>query len=290
MVRFRFAARNIRDKLVKCLRQPAFMRFYVNAYLIRPLRGQESDAWLVSYPKCGRTWVMYLLRSYFETALGAIHPDKPDRFELPGGGALQFTHDQGNWVPAPPSLGQLAFDEKRYRGKKVVFLVRDPRDVLVSSWHHLVFRESIYWGTLSDFVREDIVGVRKVVAFMNLWLQHRHIPDGFLLVSYEDLKRDPYESLRTILDFVGVTDHAEAAIARALELSSFENMRKAEQARASASPWLNPGSKPVDKAMKTRKGKVGGYREEMTDDDVAYVDRIIDSELCDELAMYKSRA
>jgi hypothetical protein len=108
------------------------------------------------------------------------------------------------------------------------------------------------------------------------------------MLRYEDLKQDPHTALRKILEFLDIYDYTDEQIDRAVELSSFENMKKAERNRESSSPWLNPGRRPVAKAMKVRKGKVGGYRDEMTDEDIEYVNHVINTYLTDELAEYKS--
>ena len=289
MHHLRFAARNVRDKLVKCARQPAFIPFYLNTYLVKPLREREPDVCFVSYPKCGRTWVMYLLDVFFQERDPSRYRRDSNWFELPHGPRLKFEHGQGNWVPAPPPLDQLAFDGARYWDKRVIFLVRDPRDVLVSSWYHLTYREPIYRGSISEFVREDLVGVRKIVQFMNMWLEHRDVPRDFMCLSYEQLKSDPHEALRRMLEFVDVEDASPDQIERAVELSSFENMKRAERDRAASSPWLSPGRRPVDRAMKVRKGEVGGYRDEMTSEDISYVDAILDAQLHELLADYTTR-
>ena len=282
-----FAFRNFKDKVFKCLRQPEFVPFYINTYLIKPMQGREPDICFVSYPKCGRTWIMYLFDQFYTEQGRAGYGRDSNWFTLPNGQTLKFEHEQGNWVPAPPRLEDLSFDAERYRDKKVIFLVRDPRDVLISSWYHLTYREPIYSGSKSQFIREDLVGIRKVIAFMNLWLENKHVPQDFMMLRYEELKEGPGEKLRQMLEFMGEGDLSDDLIARAVEMSSFENMKKAENTRSSGSPWLNPGKRPTSKAMKVRKGKVGGFRDELSEYDIRYLDKAIERELSDELSMYK---
>jgi hypothetical protein len=282
-----FAFRNFKDKLVKCLRQPAFVPFYVNTYVVKPLQGRQPNICFVSYPKCGRTWIMYLFDKYYSGEGRPEYERDSNWFELPDGQMLKFEHEQGNWVPAPPPLEQLSFDAERYRDKKVIFLVRDPRDVLISSWYHLTYREPIYTGSKSQFIREDLVGVRKVVAFINMWLEHRDVPEDFMMLRYEELKEDPQAKLRQMLEFIGEDDLDDALVARAVEQSSFDKMKQAEKGRSSGSPWLNPGKRPTDKALKVRKGKVGGFRDELSEHDIRYLDDEIAAGLTDELSMYK---
>ncbi len=86
-----------------------------------------------------------------------------------------FEHDQSSWVPAPMGKNKLSINKKKYKNKRIIFLTRDPRDILVSSWHHLKYRENIYREGLTEFIREELVGIDKVIAFMNLWVNNKNI-------------------------------------------------------------------------------------------------------------------
>jgi len=281
-----FALRNFTDKALKCARQPRFVPFYLQTYLVEPLRGRTPDFAVVSYPKCGRTWLMVLLDQTFRAAGRPGYRRDGQWFELPGGHSLRFEHEQGNWVPAPRRVADLRFDAERYRDQKVLFLVRDPRDVLISSWYHLTFREPIYRGTRSEFIREDLVGARKVVAFMNLWVRHRDIPRAFELLRYEDLGRDPRAVLLRVLAFLGQPAPSQDLLEEVITASSFDRMKEAEKRGASGSPWLSPGRRPTDDALKVRKGKVGGYREELSEPDIRFLDRVIRDEIDAALSGY----
>jgi len=158
--------------------------------------------------------------------------------------------------------------------------------VLISSWYHLTFREPIYRGSRSAFIREDLVGIHKVVAFMNLWVRNRHVARDFLLLRYEDLQQDPREALLQVLAFLDQPIPSDATVDEVIEASSFRNMKQAEKQRASGSPWLNPGQRPTDDALKVRKGKVGGFRSELSEADIHYLDQVIRDEIDEALASY----
>ena len=203
MNRYLFAARNLGDKLRKAVRDPGRIGFYWRTYAAGRYAAVSPDAFVVSYPKCGRTWLRMIL-ARTSALQGAARGGRRDGalLHMPGGGLVKFEHDQGNWVPAPVTVERLSFNRAKYAEKKVVFLVRDPRDVLVSSWYHLTRRERIFKGGLSGFVRDDLVGIGKVVAFMNLWMANRAVPAGFLLVRYEELHRDPAATVSRVLEFL----------------------------------------------------------------------------------------
>lgn len=106
------------------------LRHYWHTYILCHVNHVIPDAYIVSYPKCGRTWLRVLFQNYFEEIGINLLPSK-DRFlfEISDGRSIKFDHDQGNWVPAPLRIDQLSFDEEKYKNKLVVYLTRDPRDI-----------------------------------------------------------------------------------------------------------------------------------------------------------------
>ncbi len=287
MNRYVFATRNIADKLVKVIGSWETFKFYWQTYVLSSFEAVEPDVYFVSYPKCGRTWLRVMLQKYLEligTSLQCFN-DK-SLLAISGGQTIKFEHDQGNWVPAPLSTGQLSFNTSKYANKKVGFLVRDPRDVLVSSWYHLKYRERIYKKGLSAFMRDDLVGIFKVVAFMNMWIENSHIPDSFFLMSYEEMHSDPLFSFREVLEFVGIQVESDA-LQRAVEESSFEKMKRMESKGTLKEPWMKPGSKDSNNSMKIRKGKVGDFREELSAEDIEFLNGVIQNNLSPKLPYHQ---
>jgi len=283
-----FAARNVYDKLRKAAGDWEVARFYWRTYVLSRIEKVEPDVYVVSYPKCGRTWLRVMLEQYLRNARRGVELQTyNDRalLGIPGEGIVKFEHDKGNWVPAPLRVDQLRFNAARYEGKKVVFLVRDPRDVLVSSWYHLKYRERIYLGDLSEFIRDPLVGVHKVVAFTNMWLEHRDAPGGFCLMTYEQLHDDPAASFQQLLEFMGIEVEPDA-LRHAEEASSFRKMKKMELEGSLKEPWMRPGREHLDQSLKVRSGKIGSFQEELSAEDIAYLDEVIRSELSPELSMY----
>jgi hypothetical protein len=200
---------------------------------------------------------------------------------------VKFEHDQGNWVPAPMRIDQLRFNTTKYTDRKVVFLVRDPRDVLVSSWYHLKYRERIYQKDLPEFVRDDLLGIHKVVAFMNLWVEHTHVPADFCLITYEQLHRETPASLGQILEFMGFEIDSDA-LQYAVEASSFKEMKRMELQGSLKEPWMKPGAKNLENSLKVRRGKIGGFKEKMSEEDIEYLDDVIRNKLSSRLCFYYS--
>jgi len=283
---YRFAYRNVLDKLRKMLANPDTLVFYWQTYVLSQFDRVEPDVYLVSYPKCGRTWQRIMLQHYLQfIGCELKHYNDKSLLSIVGGQNIKFEHDQSSWIPAPPPLDKLRFDKEKYGSKKIVFLVRDPRDALVSSWYHLKYRENIYRGSLSEFIHDDLIGVKKVVAFTNIWMENSDNPGGFHLMTYEDLHRDSAGTFVKMLEFMNLPVNMDA-VAKAVEASSFENMKKMESSGELREPWMKPGGKN-DNAMKIRKGKIGGFKEEFTPEDVAFLDDYIGRSLTPLLPQYQ---
>jgi hypothetical protein len=287
MNRLIFSIKNISDKSLKMIHNPDLLKFYVQTYILSKFESVEPDTYVVSYPKCGRTWLRVLTHKYLERCGLQAHEFRDKSLmKIPGNHILKFEHDKSSWVPAPCSMKNLNFDTKKYTGKKIVFLVRDPRDVLVSSWYHLKFRENVYTGSLSEFIRDDLVGIRKLVAFMNMWIENSHIPDSFTVITYEDLHRDSVVYFSDFLKFLDININHEA-LGTAIEESTFRKMKEMELHNKLNEPWMKPGSKQSANSMKIRKGSVGGYKNELSPEDIQYVNSVIRDGLSPKFSSYR---
>jgi hypothetical protein len=147
------------------------------------------------------------------------------------------SHDDDPHWKTPRGLDRR---KRRYRGKKVVLLVRDPRDVVVSMYFERSRRERAYAGTLSQFLHERRGSLDTILAYYNVWAGARHIPSDLLVVRYEDLRRDTERELRRLLDFLGVADVSDETVRESVHFASFENMRKMESTGSVGSGRLRP--------------------------------------------------
>lgn len=285
MNRITFAVKNFTDKFFKLLRNPTFISTYLTHYVFSEFRSFSPDIYFISYPKCGVTWVRITINTYLNQ-LGLLSYNDRKFVKLSEGAIIKFDHEQGSWVPAPRRTDRLVFNKKKYKDKKVCFLARHPGDVLVSSWYHLRYRERIYTKSISDFIRDKNLGIQKIVSFMNLWLNNRDIPSEFYLLTYEALRLNPMKEFRGLFSFLGIPmdDHA---LKVAVENTSFERMQASEKSNKSTDPWTASGASRSDKSLKTRKGKIGGYLEELLPGDVTFLNEFIAEHLTLELAYHK---
>jgi hypothetical protein len=142
--------------------------------------------------------------------------------------------------------------QPRYR--RVIWLVRDGRDVMVSYFHHL----SALKSPLADWEKlaiGDGIFPCPWHEHVDAWLANSHESD-LMIVKYEMLKTDPVRELRRISKFVGLERDA-SALKFAARTSAFQVMKEKELKFG----WAN-SAWPKDKAF-VRKGQIGSYKEEM---------------------------
>lgn len=243
----------------------------------------------VSPAKSGRTWVRAMLSHLYHLEYGTpvdeiVTADRFHRLEsaIP---VFFFTHGTNEAARV-----RRAITPQAMRGKVLIGLVRDPRDVAVSRFHHYRHRPSAELKRLPDvpdnmaemqlfdFVRHETVGMKLVIRGMN-WL--KELADGhpsFSLFRYEDIRADPHRELGRLTRALG-HGFGREKIAAAVEFARFENLRKREQEGFFRSEILKPGDASQPDSYKVRRGKVGGYRDDLDPDQRALLDRMIDEAL-----------
>ena len=245
------------------------LRAWYKARRLRALQDKKTDVYIVSAPKAGRTWLSVLLvkllsdRFKLENNFSLL--DVAFEHPFPG---ITCTHD----LLEPTGRFSFVFDDARYKDKKVVFLARDPRDVVVSLYHQLTKRQHIFSGDISVFLRDERYGIRHIVDFMNLWIAHQQDNAEFLLIRYEDLKANPRETLASLLSFIGI-DGCEPYLDGAITFASFDSMRELEKKDFFKDNRLRAKDANDPNTFKVRKGTVGGFREELSDSDLQYVNQ-----------------
>ena len=224
----------------------------------RDLRVFDDDAFIVSYPKSGNTWVRFMVARL----LGRSDPVGFATIEGLVPDIYQNTERQLLAVPRPRILKSHEYFDQRY--KRSVYVVRDPRDVLVSYFHYhrkmgRIPQDFALRDYTGQFLAGGLDGFGTWREHVGGWLGARRNRPGFLLVRYEDLSADPAGELRRIaglLDLPAGDATLEAAVAGA----SAEAMRESE--RREADRW-RPLRNSRGEGMFVRRAAAGGWRDEL---------------------------
>jgi hypothetical protein len=181
-----------------------------------------------------------------------------------------FTHQPLVWDTQ--TADELSYDNvvRPFREFRVVLVVRHPLDALVSSFMHSRFQQgnNPYQGSVADFMVDPVHGLDKLLKFHQLWDAFKRETEAFALWRYEDAKVDPRAQLDRLLKFIG-----ESPIPRfvdeAVTFASFENMQVLERSdnvpryKSSGVRIFATGDPRNPNAYHVRKGKIGGFREEL---------------------------
>ena len=266
--------------------------------LERRMRGKEefrklaaADAVVVSFGKSGRTWLRMLMSRFYQVRFGLSESSFLgfDNLNSKNEGIprIFFTHDNYLRDYTGDGKGKQAFYQK-----KVVLLVRDPRDTAVSQYFQWKFRMRKGKKGLNDypdhgaevetydFVMNEFAGLEKVIGFLNEWAAEVDNIEELLVVRYEDLRVDTAGQLRRVMEFLG-EEPSDDQLADCVQFASVDNMRKLEEKRVFwlSGSRLQPKDKSNPNSYKVRRAKVGGYRDYFTDDQVAAIEARISREL-----------
>lgn len=173
-------------------------------------------------------------------------------------------------------LSDLDPDKTKYLGASVLFLVRDPRDTVVSGYFQALHRLQLPVASMSDFVRDERHGIEKICHFNNQWFEASSRMTRFAILSYEQMHRSPATALAAVANFAGVDLSAETADSVASN-RVFSRMQKAEASGEFAhfGDTLTAGKAGERDSFKVRRGVVGGYKDYFSEDDLAFCDRIL---------------
>ncbi len=249
------------------------------------------DGYVLSYPKSGRTWfrTMFGSMACAQYGLEVENPMELQHFwklssDIPN---IGFTHDDS------PNLKfghEVEEDKVRYRNKKVLLLTRDPRDVLVSYYFDARNRMKVIDCDISTYLYNEKGSIDAIVAFYNAWARARFVPRDFLWVTYEDMHRNPSKVIKDSAAFFGLPDPSDELLDDVIERASFRNMQKAELQDSFKHERLRPADPQNPESFKVRRGKVGGFVDYFSSEDIAYIDDYIDRNLDPYFACYYSKA
>jgi hypothetical protein len=186
----------------------------------------------------------------------------------------RWWHDRADLAFAR-SYRRLSAGKRRYRNKTVVVLVRNVKDVLVSSYFQATKGVKSFQGSISEFIRDERFGARKVLTFYNQWYAAQSVPRAFHVVRYEDLHRDTRGVLVQALAVVGADGIDEGLLDAAIEYGRFDRMKDLEQGKVFENPVLRVKNAQDPESFKVRRGVVRGYVDYLSEEDIRYIDEVI---------------
>jgi len=223
----------------------------------RNFRVFPDDTFLISYPKSGSTWTRFLVANLW-------YPQEAVSFANIGR-LIPDTAAQSNWnlrrVPRPRIIkGHQYFDP---RFERVIYVVRDPRDVALSYYNfQRKYRQIVDGFPLEEYVENFISGKLNSRDWgtwaenVASWVSTRGTSENFLLLRYEDMVAAPHREASRIAKFLGVSIVPER-LEQIVSSSSAERMRELEKLQSDI--WVGTKNRRKDIPF-VRTAKAGGWK------------------------------
>ena len=268
--------------------------------------------WLASYPKSGNTWMRMFLKSYFMESNEKLNlegsildnfkpqgfPDQLllDRLKVD---YFKFEEIVKNWETmqdyinlnnitnfvkthnAMCTIGQYQFTTNR-NTKGAIYIVRDPRDVLISLSHHMGLNyEKTYENLSSSFYFEyPLSGDKRYrKTLIGTWSDHYKSWKNYkscktLIVKYEDMLLDKFNTFEKIINYLKEVDGTklnEEKLRKAIKQTQFEELQKIEKAEGFSEKGKGE--------LFFRSGKNGEWKKELPTNLIKKIETLFNKEM-----------
>ena len=217
--------------------------------------------YIVSYQNSGRTWLRVMLGDL--------------------GIRAKFTH-AGAAYRYRFGPDAVCSNIDRYRNRRIVFLVRDPLDAIVSNYFQASMTDGVFQGDIKSFLRDPQWGLARLLAFNAGWYEARDRFRDFQLVRYETMVEHTADELARIVDFMRLPGIERNQVEASATRNQFETMKRREVAGDLYRQYgdrFSQGGRSDDEGLKVRRGKIGGYRDYLDEDDIAFARDLIKTSL-----------
>ncbi|XP_068192569.1 amine sulfotransferase-like [Antennarius striatus] len=254
---------------------------FTSAEVIDSLQSFEiksSDVFLISYPKSGTVWTQQIIISIYEPD-GGLSQYSTNMEKMPW---LEYIDNRENFplrlsprlfaCHLPPKLMPPGLEDKK---PKIVYVMRNPKDVIVSYYHFsqifsILDTPESFDQFFEDFLKGE-VGVSSWFDHIREWKSKAGQYD-ILYLTYEDMIVDLKAAVIKICTFLG-KNLSEADVEKVVEKSTFKNMKE--------NPKANYKFMSKVKGDFLRKGQIGDWKNYLTVAQSERVDRLLQERLGD---------
>ena len=271
--------------------------------------------WLASYPKSGNTWLRMFLKSYYQkpgTKFGlerSVLDDFKTHSGFPDLNLLKhlkidynkFPEIVRNWETIQDyinlnkrtnflkthnsmcTIGPYKFTTNR-NTKGGIYLIRDPRDVLISYSNHTGYDHETTFKFMcsSDNYESPRTGIKNNTFYKTLlgsWADHYNSWKSYksskiLIIKYEDMISDSYNTFKKIINYIGQIDDLkldEEKLNKAIKQTEFKKLQKLEKKDGFSEKGVGE--------LFFRKGKAGSWKSELSEDLIKKVEKVFYKEM-----------
>ena len=270
--------------------------------------------WLASYPKSGNTWLRMFLKSYFQKPGTKFELDRKLDDDFISGGFpdieilkhlkinfKKFDEIARNWETMQDyinlnnktnflkthnsmcTVGPYKFTTHK-NTKGGIYLIRDPRDVLVSYSNHLgASYESTFKIMSSSEGHESPPPSGENESYektlLGSWADHYNSWKSYksskiLVIKYEDMVLQSYDTFKKIINYLNEIDNIEVnekKLSTALKQTEFNELQKMETKQGFREKLAGN--------LFFRKGKTGAWKEELPRDLINKIEKLFHKEM-----------
>ncbi|CEF61244.1 Sulfotransferase 6B1 [Strongyloides ratti] len=216
---------------------PIFKPDFVRSAKLLNIR--DNDVFVCTYVKCGTTWVQHISCQLLKVDYG---PHQGKELSITSPMIERMGSEYVDGLPSPRLL-KTHFNYKncpKSKNAKYIFCIRNPKDCLVSYYHHNKNFKIYNWedGKFDTFFKLFIEGK---LAFGNYfehlksWLPHIY-DENVLFLKYEDMLADLEDSVYKIGQFLG--GRAKEMVENLDTLRNIVNNSTFESMKQNQSRWF----------------------------------------------------
>ncbi|CAM4532173.1 hypothetical protein PO909_023233 [Leuciscus waleckii] len=252
---------------------------------------QDTDTVIVTYPKSGTTWMQEILTLVLNKGDPTIAQNQPNWARAPW---LEqyYCHEVLKFSSGPRIITthlpyHLLGPALKQSNAKVIYVARNLKDVAVSYYHfHKMANFLPDPGSFSEFLSAFLKGTVHYGSWFEHvkgWTSHSKDIHNFLFITYEEMWQDLHGALQKVSRFLQCP-LAEDELMLAQKYCSFNSMKE----NAMVNYTLIPQEiMDHSKGKFMRKGKVGDWKNILTEEQSCLVDDVYSSQMADSSLLFK---
>ena len=255
---------------------------------MKDMKLRPDDVWVVTYPKCGTTWTQQIVRLIINRGKDDglnLRDAVPwiEGFHTKSGDGYELDHINIDKMASPRAFMSHFPYEMMPCGLpntipgKYIYVVRNPKDVVVSFYHHYLtfpFYPHYEWNEFFELFMKGDVNFGDYFDHVLSWWAHYKDDDNVLFLKYEDMKRDLPTAVAEIAKFIG-QDISKELVEEIAHKTTFTNMKNDPSASFEK---VKTFRKPTGTDF-LRKGEVGDWKNYFTPEQAARLDAVYDKKL-----------
>lgn len=235
----------------------------------------QENLMVCGYPKTGRTWLRFMLAcSLAEQYELGVSVTLSNAYSIVPNDAVEIMPGQPDFtyhnVIPKIEMSHRPYTSEVHDDSNLVFLTRDPRDIMVSHWLHDKNQVRLFSGDLHSYVREPSRGIAAFLSHLEGWAPKL---SSTQVIAYEAMRENPFLTLGRVCTKFGLKI-SDTTLFHAVEKSSMAEMQQMELRDGIAGlsyDRTNP------EARRVRRGKVGGFVDYLNSQDINYINSAIES-------------